>query len=144
METTQTTLEMTPCGSPLPELEVPMISSIVSCLGIEHKRLDKLNLQLAAAAARLEREPNAVAAFQQANEIWEEIRRVLWSHLQIEDELILSWGRVRHATSDTAIDGLKIEHQRMRELIAALPARFSEAGRERGRKRWRRRTWSWP
>jgi hemerythrin-like domain-containing protein len=130
METMEENLDMTPCGGPLPELEVPMINSIVSCLGIEHRRLDKLNLQLGAAAARLEREPNTVAAFQQANEIWEEIRRDLWSHLQMEDGLILSWGRMHDATSDTTIDALKNEHQRLRELIAALPAWFSEAGRE--------------
>ena len=62
MEAKQFTIQMTPCGSPLPELEVPMINTMVSCLGIEHRKLNGLDMQLAFAATRLARDPGASSA----------------------------------------------------------------------------------
>jgi iron-sulfur cluster repair protein YtfE (RIC family) len=104
-----------------------MISTIVRCLGNEHGRWDKLNLQLGAAAARLEREPNSATAVQRAIAVWDDIQGDLWSHLQVEDELILSWSRAHDATSAQAVDALKAEHKRLRELVTALPLRSKEA-----------------
>ena len=49
--------QMTPCDSPLPELEVPMINTMVACLGIEHRKLNDLIMQLACAATRLANDP---------------------------------------------------------------------------------------
>jgi hemerythrin-like domain-containing protein len=117
MEATQ----MSPCGGPLPELEIPMINSIVRCLGSEHRKLDDHILQLALAATRLASEPDSIGASRRANEVWNEIRRDLWSHLQIEDELVFSWAESDHAISATLLDTLKVERQAMRDLIAALP-----------------------
>ena len=77
MEATQVTTQMTPCGSPLPELEVPMINTMVRCLGREHRKLDGLILQLAFAATRLAGDSEAVTANQRAVEVWDEIRRDL-------------------------------------------------------------------
>ncbi len=130
MEATEITTQMTPCGGPLPDLEVPMINSMVTCLGIEHRRLDEQNMRLAFAATRLAGDPHAMTAHRQAIEAWDEIQRGLWSHLQIEDELVLSWGLAHQAISDTMVEALKAEHQKMRELVAALPVWSSEADSE--------------
>jgi hypothetical protein len=62
MEATQVTTQMTRCGSPLPELEVPMINTMVTCLGSEHRKLDDHILQLAFAATTLASEPDALTA----------------------------------------------------------------------------------
>jgi len=35
MEAKDFTIRKTPCSSPLPELEVPMINTMVACLGVE-------------------------------------------------------------------------------------------------------------
>jgi hypothetical protein len=130
MEATQVSTQMTPCGSPLPELEVPMINTIVTCLGNEHRRLDDHLSQLAFAATRLASDPDALTATRRAVEVWDEIRRDLWSHLQIEDGLVFWWGEAHHAFSATILDSLKIERQEMRKLLAALPALPSGVGPE--------------
>lgn len=130
MEATRNTTRMTACGGPLPELEVPMINTMVICLGSEHRKLNLLNLQLAFAATRLAADTFSVTANRRAVEVWEDIRRDLWSHLQIEDELVLSWGEAHHAISDTLLDSLKIERQEIRKLVAALPALSSGVDRE--------------
>jgi hypothetical protein len=130
MDVTRITTPMPLCGSPLPQLEVPMISTMVSCLTREHRRLDELNMRLAFAATTLAGDPDAIIVNQRAIEVWDEIRCCLWSHLQVEDELVLSWGRAHHAISESVIDALQTEHQTMRELVAALPVRSSEADRE--------------
>src|SRR5271167_3570519 len=96
MEATQLTMQMAPCGGPLPDLEIPMINTMVACLGSEHRRLSELTMQLAFAATRLAADPEAVTARQRATEIWDEIRRDLWPHLQIEDELVFSWSKAHH------------------------------------------------
>jgi len=44
MEAKGTTIRKTPCSSPLPELEVPMINTMVACLGVEHRKLNGLNM----------------------------------------------------------------------------------------------------
>jgi Hemerythrin HHE cation binding domain len=113
---------MTPCGSPLPDLEVPMINTMVACLGSEHRRLDYLVVQLAFAATNLAADPAADTANERAFEVWDEIRQVLWSHLQIEDGLVFSWGDVHRASSSTLLDTLKTDRQEMRNLMTALPA----------------------
>ena len=125
MEAIQVTTQLTPCGSPLPELEVPMITTLVRCLGSEHRKLDELNVQLAFAATTLAGDPEAVAASQRVFEVWNEIRRDLWSHLQIEDGLVFGWGGAHHAISDTLFDALKVEHEEMRKSVAALPTLYS-------------------
>src|SRR5229473_5466621 len=122
MEGIQVMTQLTPCGGPLPELEVPMITTLVRCLGSEHRKLDGLNVQLAFSATALAADPEAVASGQRLFEVWDEIRRDLWSHLQIEDGLVFSWGEAHHAISGALLDILKIERQEMRKLVAALPA----------------------
>jgi len=133
---------MTPCGSSLPELEVPMISTMVTCLGSEHRKLAEHTLQLALAATRLASDPDALTANQRAIEVWDQIRRDLWSHLQIEDGLVFSWGEAHQAISPALLDTLKVERQEMRTLMAALPELASGEGRgpesasERGTFAW--------
>jgi hypothetical protein len=130
MEATQVTAQMTPCGNPLPELEVPMINTLVTCLASEHRKLDDHILQLAVAATTLASDPDALTANQWAVEAWDEIRRDLWSHLQIEDGLVFSWGQAHHAMSGTLLDTLKIERQEMGKLVAALPGLSPGVGSE--------------
>jgi uncharacterized membrane protein YccC len=122
--------QMTPCGSPLPELEVPMINTMVTCLGIEHRKLNSLDMQLAFAATRLARDPGASSANQQALKVWDEIRHDLWSHLQVEDELVLSWGEAHHAISSALLDTLKNERQEMGKLMTALRGLSPDVNRE--------------
>jgi iron-sulfur cluster repair protein YtfE (RIC family) len=126
MDAIQVMTRMTPCGSQLPELEVPMINAMVACLGSEHQKLNEQILQMAFAATRLASDPHALAAKQQAIEVWEEIRFDLWSHLQIEDELVFAWGEAHHAISTTMLNTLGAERQELRNLIAALPALSSD------------------
>ena len=126
MEATQITT-LAPCSGPLPELEVPMINTMVNCLGNEHRRLDQRILQLAFAATRLAGDPGAVTAYQRTLQVWDDIRHELWSHLQIEDGLV-SWGQAHHAISATLLDTLKSEREELRELVVALPGLSS--GRE--------------
>ena len=97
MEATEVTTQMTFRCSPLPELEVPMINTMVTCLGSEHRRLNYTTVQLAFAATRLASDPGAVIANQRALRLWEEIPHDLWSHLQIEDSLVHSWGEAHPA-----------------------------------------------
>jgi len=119
MEAKDFTIQKTPCSSPLPELEVPMINTMVACLGAEHTKLNGLDMRLAFAASRLAGDPSAIASSQQAQRVWDEIRQDLWSHLQIEDGLV-SWGEAHHAISGTLLETLKNERQEMRKLMAAL------------------------
>jgi hemerythrin-like domain-containing protein len=120
MEATQLTTPVSPCGGPLPDLEIPMINTIVACLGSEHRRLNELTMQLAFAATRLATDPESGTAKQRAIEIWDEIRRDLWSHLQIEDELVFTWSEAHQAISATLLDTLRTEHQEMHKLVTAL------------------------
>ena len=120
MEAKETMIRNTPCGSPLPELEVPMINTMVACLGVEHRKLNGLDMQLAFAASRLAGDPGAITASQQALRVWNEIQHDLWPHLQIEDELVFSWGKAHHALSDELLQMLKNERQEMRKLMERL------------------------
>lgn len=122
MEAKDFTIRNTPCSSPLPELEIPMINTMVACLGAEHRKLNGLGVRLAFAASRLAGDPAAIAAGQHALQVWDQIRHDLWSHLQIEDGLI-SWGEAHHAISGALLDTLKNERQEMRKLIATLHER---------------------
>ncbi len=148
MEAIEVRTQMSPCDKPLPEIEVPMINTMVTCLGSQNGKLDDLILQLASAASSLAANPDTAAAEQRAVEVWDEIRRDLWSHLQIEDELVLSWGEAHHAISGALLDTLKIERQEMGKLVAALPASFSGADREpqtaADRVALGGRCWLWP
>jgi hypothetical protein len=130
MEATEVTTQMTFRCSPLPELEVPMINTMVTCLGSEHRKLNYTTVQLAFAATRLASDPGAVRANQPALRVWEEIRRDLWSHLQIEGSLVHSWGEAHHAISAALLDTLKNERQEMRNLLAALRTLSSGLDRE--------------
>ena len=121
MEAAQLMTRKTPCSEPLPDLEVPMINAIVTCLGSEHKKLSSLINRLALIASRPVDGQTATAANRDALEIWEEIRRSLWSHLQIEDELVYSWGESKHAFSASLLTALSGEREQMRKLLADLP-----------------------
>jgi iron-sulfur cluster repair protein YtfE (RIC family) len=116
----ETKTKMTPCGSPLPELEVPMINTMVTCLGIEHKKLNTLVMRLANFATRLSGDRGSATAYVLALQVWEEIRHDLRSHLQIEDELVLSWSESHHAIPGALLDTLKNERQEMHKLMATL------------------------
>ena len=120
MEATQVTTQMTICSGPLPDLEVPMINTMVTCLGSDHRKLNYPIAQLAYTATRLASNPGSDTAAQQVLQVWDEIRHDLWSHLQIEEELVFSWGEAHHAISSTLLDTLKNERQEMRKLITAL------------------------
>jgi hypothetical protein len=126
----QVSIQSTACCGPLPDLEVPMINTMVACLGSEHRKFDGLIMQLALAATRLASDPDATAANQRAVEVWDDIRRDLWSHLQIEDELVFLWGEAHQAIPSTLLETLKVERQEMRNLIAALPALSPDLDRE--------------
>ena len=119
MEAKDLTIRKSPCSSPLPDLEVPMINTMVACLGVEHRRLNDLNMQLAYAATKLAGDGGSIEANQKALQAWDEIRQDLWSHLQIEDEIV-AWGEAHHAISGALLDALKSERQEMRQLIATL------------------------
>lgn len=128
--TTEVISDMPICGGPLPDLEVPMITTMVTCLGIEHGKLNYGVVQLASAATRLANDPDSVTANQRAHQVWDEIRHNLWSHLQVEDELIFSWGSTHHAISDALLATLQSERQEMRKLMTTLRALSSVAERE--------------
>lgn len=130
MEAKDVTIRKSPCSSPLPELEVPMINTMVACLGVEHRKLNGLNMQLAYGATRLDSDGGAIEAYQKVLRVWDEIRQDLWSHLQVEDGLV-SWGEAHHAIPDALIDTLKNEREEMRKLIATLRELSSGVDRER-------------
>jgi hypothetical protein len=108
-----------------------MINTMVTCLSSEHRRLDDQLLQLALAATRFAGDCDALTRNQRAVEIWDEIRGDLWSHLQIEDELVFSWGQARHAISSTLLNTLQSERQEIRKLVVALTALPSNDDRQR-------------
>jgi len=118
------------CGGPLPDLEVPMITTMVTCLGIEHGKLNYGIVQLASAATRLATDPGDDTANQRALRVWDEIRHNLWSHLQIEEELIFSWGEAHHAIPDKLLDTVKAGRQEMRKLMTSLRALSSGVDRK--------------
>jgi len=118
------------CGGPLPDLEVPMITTMVTCLGIEHGKLNYRIVQLASAATRLATDPDSVTANQRALQVWGEIRHDLWSHLQIEEELVFSWGAAHQAIAETLLDTVKNERQEMRKLMNTLRTLSASAERE--------------
>ena len=130
MEAKRPMIEKAPCSSPLPELEVPMINTMVACLGSEHKKLNQLIMQLACVATRLAGDSGSVTASERALQIWNEIRHDLRSHLQIEDELVLSWGESHHAIPRALLDTLKNERQEMHKLMATLRELSAGADRE--------------
>jgi Hemerythrin HHE cation binding domain len=121
MEAKDTTIRKTPCSSPLPELEVPMINTMVPCLGVEHRKLNDLSMQLAYGATTFASDSGATEANSEVLRVWDEIRQDLWSHLQIESGLV-SWGEAHHAISGPLLDMLERERHEMRKLIAALHA----------------------
>lgn len=129
MQAKDITIRKTPCSSPLPELEVPMINTLVACLGVEHRKLNGLNMQLAYGATSVASDPAEIEANQKVLRVWNEIRQVLWSHLQIEDGLV-SWGEAHHVISDAMLETLKNERQEMRSLIAALQELSASVDRE--------------
>jgi hypothetical protein len=75
---------------------------------------------------RLPNDPREVMATQRAIEVWNEISQDLWSHLQIEDELVFSWGKAHTAISGTLLDTVRNEREEMRKLIAGLSALSSD------------------
>ena len=129
METMKNTpLRTSPCGASLPELEIPMANAMVSCLTNEHRKLDEQVLQLALAATRLADEPGSITAGQRAIELWDAIRSDLWSHLQIEEELVFAWAAGHQAISPQLLNRLKTEREEMGKLLAVLPRLLSGEG----------------
>ncbi|HJU09956.1 MAG TPA: hemerythrin domain-containing protein [Candidatus Binataceae bacterium] len=126
MDGVQITADLSPCGGPLPDLEIPMINTMLTCLGSEHRRLDEDVLPLALAATRLARDHDTLAADRAAFDAWDEIRSYLYSHLQIEDSLVLSWGDGHQAISSPLLETLKLERQEMHNLLARLPLSSNE------------------
>jgi hypothetical protein len=98
-----------------------MISTIVRSLESEHRKFDELILQLSVAAIRLASNPTEVSAKARAIDAWDAIRQELWSHLQIEDSLVFSWGNANRAISPVVLESLRVERQEIRTLLAALP-----------------------
>jgi hypothetical protein len=74
-------IRKTPCSSPLPDIKVPMVNTMVACLRVEHRKLNDLNTQLAYGATRLASDPGAIEANQKVLGLWNDIRQDLWSHL---------------------------------------------------------------
>jgi hemerythrin-like domain-containing protein len=129
MKHPQDETQMTPCDSPLPKLEVPMINTMVACLGIEHRKLNEMIMQLACAATRLANDPGAITANERALQVKDAIQHALRSHLQIEDGLV-SWGTAHHAISGALLDILKNERQELSKSMAALRALSSGVDHE--------------
>jgi hypothetical protein len=126
METMKNTPRHTsPCGASLPDLEIPMANAMVSCLTNEHRKLDEQVLQLALAATRLASEPCSLTANKLAVELWDAIRSDLWSHLQIEEELVFAWAAGYQAISPELLNTLKIEREELSKLLAGLPGLLS-------------------
>jgi hemerythrin-like domain-containing protein len=121
MDAEQINTQAKPCQGSLTELRATMLNTMVTCLSQEHRRLEDSLLKLALAATRLTNDRDSLTVRQQAIDSWEEIRPDLWSHLQIEDELVFSWGAEHHAISPMLLDALKIERQELRGLLSALP-----------------------
>ena len=96
MEHPQDKTQLTACDIPLPELEGPMINTMVACLGIEHRKLNDLIMRLACAATRLANDPGAVTANERALQVRDEIQHALRSHLQIEDADLLGQAASRN------------------------------------------------
>jgi Hemerythrin HHE cation binding domain len=74
MQAKDTSIQKSPCSSPLPELEVPMINTMVACLGVEHGKFNGLNVQLAYAATRLANGACGAEASHKILRVWDEIR----------------------------------------------------------------------
>src|SRR5262249_34872119 len=86
-----------------------------------------LVMQLAIATTRQVADPESATGKERVLEIWDELRRDLGSHLQIEDELAFSWGKAHHAISDPLLNILKSEREEIRNLTSAL-IELSRAG----------------
>jgi hypothetical protein len=119
------------CFVTLPDLEVPMIRSLISCLAHEHRKLDEQILQLALAATRLAADPNDDEAKERTIEMWEGVRHYLWSHLQIEDELVMAWGEAHHAIPGVLGETLESEREEIRKLLAGLALFADDRGAPR-------------
>jgi hypothetical protein len=59
MEAKDFRIRKTLCSSPLPDIKVPMVNTMVACLRVEHRKLNDLNTQLAYGATRLASDPGA-------------------------------------------------------------------------------------
>jgi len=130
MDTPRAATINSPCGGPLPDLEVPMISTIVSCLSCEHRKLDQRIIQLAFAASHAASNPDWRDDGNRLAELWDELEHSLWPHLQIEDELILSWGRTHEAIGADLMARLVAERKELRDLLASLPRLDASQGPE--------------
>jgi hypothetical protein len=121
MDALEVRTKNSPCGGRLPDLEVPMISTMVSCLSCEHRKLDENIIQLAFTASRAASTPDSQENRERMAELWNAIEHDLWSHLQIEDELLFSWGQTHKAIGPELIARLNTERKELRELLASLP-----------------------
>src|SRR5579885_210813 len=96
MQARAVTIDNSPCSRALPDLEIPAINALAACLESEHRKFGRLIMRLAVAAARSS-DDGTHGPPQPALELWSEIQRDLWPHLQIEDALVFSWGAEHRA-----------------------------------------------
>ena len=111
--------QMTFRCSSLPELEVPMINTMVTCLGSERRRLNYTTLQLAFAATRLASDPGAVTANQLVlPKVWgrrDTALRSMVAFAKSKTVWCTLWGEAHHTVSGTLLDTLKNEREEMRK-----------------------------
>jgi hypothetical protein len=80
------------------------------------------------AATRLAGDPRDDRAYGRAAEGWEDIRHYLWPHLQIEDDLVLTWGEARRAITTALSETLRNERQELRDLLSKLGSDADDRG----------------
>jgi|SRR5579884_1200759 len=121
-----------PCSKPLPDLEIPVINALAACLESEHRKFGRLIMRLALAAARPS-DDDTYGPPQLALELWSEIQRDLWPHLQIEDALVFSWGAEHRAIPPALHQAIRKERHEIRKLAAGLAeaAAVEAGGREK-------------
>jgi hypothetical protein len=117
------------------ELHFAVTSNDTNLLQLVILAYTGIDMQLAFAASRLASDPGAITVSQQALRVWDEIQLDLWSHLQIEDELVFSWDAAHHAISDALLETLKNERQGNAQadnnIARAIAGRGSQADHRR-------------
>jgi len=107
-----------------PDSEVPLLNAIVSCLTREHQRFEEPLMRLANAATRLHSDPSNSKLYKDAVAAWSALSANLWTHLQLESDVVLSWGAARNDVPTELVEALRSEATRIRDLVKA----FDSAG----------------
>ncbi len=132
MQARAVTIDNSPCSRALPDLEIPAINALAACLESEHRKFGRLIMRLAVAAARSS-DDGTHGPPQPALELWSEIQRDLWPHLQIEDALVFSWGAEHRAIPPALHEAIRQERHEIRRLAAGLAE--AETPEPRGREK---------